>query len=112
MFYEGVDDSVRIFAVDFREHDITRLTFDECCYLAILAAEQKVPFPVTGYRTVFGRSWTFANRYRVNDSTVNAGLLRVVARTAHSSCAPQMRHQLLLQSPTGLNEQAAINGLV
>src|SRR5262245_38801503 len=79
---EGVDDGLGIFAVDLREHDVAGLPFDQGGNLAIVAAKQEVTFPVTRQRTVVGRSGTLADGYRVGDSTVNAGLLRVVSGTA------------------------------
>ena len=48
MLDERINDRLGIFAIDLREHDVARLTLDECCNLAILAAEQEITFPVTG----------------------------------------------------------------
>ena len=80
--------------------------------LAVGTSEQQVTFPVTWYRPIFSRGWALADRHGVNDSSVGVCLLRVVARAAHASRAPQMLQQFLLQGPTGLNEQAAVDGLV
>ena len=71
---EGVDDSLGIFAVDLREHDIAGLTFHEGGNLAIVAAKQKVTFPVTRQRTVVSRSGALADGDCVANATVNAGL--------------------------------------
>lgn len=43
---------------------------------------------------------------------MDIGLLGVVARTSHSPRVPEMLQQLLLQGATGLNEEAAVDGLV
>ena len=67
---------------------------------------------VPGYGPIFNRGRTLADRHRVNDSAVIFCLLRVMAGTPHDSGAPQMLQQLFLQGATGLNEQAAIDGLV
>ena len=53
---------------------------------------QKLPHELykslTWDSAVFDRGGTLADGYRVGDSAVNAGLLRMVARAAHPSCAP------------------------
>src|SRR5512143_3621416 len=66
---------------------------------------------MTRKRAVFDSGRTRADRHRVSDLPVNAGLLRMVSRTTHASGAPQVRHQLLLQSAGWLYEQAAIDRL-
>lgn len=88
------------------------MAFDEGRNLAVAAFTQKVTFPMTWHRPIFSRGRTLADRYRANDPAVIVSLLRVVARTAHDSRAPQMFQQLLFQGASGLNEEAAINGFV
>jgi hypothetical protein len=73
------------------------LTFNERRDLAVLAAEEQVTFPVARKRTIFDCRGTLADRYRISDLPVDAGLLRMVSRTTHASGTPQVRHQLLLQ---------------
>src|SRR5665647_2461455 len=112
MFNQRVDDRFRIFSGDLHQHHIACMTFDESRNLAVPASAYQVTFPVTGYRPVCNRGRTLADRYRIGNSAVIGCLLRMMARAAHDSCAPQMLHQLFLQRPTGLNEEATIDGLV
>ena len=109
---ECIDDRLGILAGDLHQHHVARLTFDEGRNLAAPAAAQQITFPVTGYRAVFNCGRAFADRHRVADSAVIVRLQRVMARTAHGSRAPQVLKQLLLQCTTGLDEEAAIDGLV
>src|SRR5674476_693119 len=112
MLNQRVDDGLGIFTGSFNQHHIARLAFDEGRNLTVTTAAQQVPFPVTGYRPVCHRGRTLADRYRIGNSAVVVCLLRMMARAALNSCAPQMLHQLLLQRPKSLNEKAAIDGLV
>src|SRR5215471_16262301 len=109
---ERTDDSLGIFAIDLCQHEVARLTLHQRCNLAVLTTEEQIAFPVARYRSVFDGCWPLTDGDSVNDSTMNAGFLRVVSRTAYSSRPSQMRHQLLLQSAAGLYEQTAIDGLV
>src|SRR5271170_2165213 len=106
MLDQRVDDRLRIFAANLDQHRIAGMALDQSRNLAVLAAEQEVTFPVPGYGPVFHAGRTLADRDGAGDSAVIVCLLGVMARTAHHSAAPQMLHQLLLQSATGLDEQA------
>jgi hypothetical protein len=88
------------------------LTLDQRCDLAVATTEQQVSFPVTRYRSIFDGNWALTDRDGVDDLAVDIGLLRVMARTAHPARASQVLQQLLLQRPTGLNEQAAVDRFV
>src|SRR5471032_481940 len=109
---ERIDDRFCVLARNLRKHHVARVTLNQRRDLAVLAAEQQITFPVTGHGTVFSRGRTLADRDGVRDLTVNRGLLRVMPRATHPTRAPQMLRQLLLQSPTGLDEEAAIDRLV
>ena len=98
--------------VTLYQHCIACIALDKGRNLAVLASERLVAFPVTGYRPVFNAGRTLADRDGVGDSAVMVRLHGVMARTAHHSGAPQMRHQFLLQGAAGLDEEAAIDGLV
>ena len=59
MVDQRVDDRLGILVVDFDQHDVACFPFNECCNQIVLAAEQQVTFPVTGYGPIFpeaGRS--------------------------------------------------------
>jgi hypothetical protein len=56
------------------------MTFDECCNLAVFAAEQKVALPVPRQRTIFNRGRAFPDGYGVRDSAVILCFQRVMAR--------------------------------
>jgi hypothetical protein len=88
------------------------LTLDQGGNLTARAPEQQVALPMTGHCPIFHRGRALADRYGVKDSSVVIGLLRVMARTAHDPRASQMLQQFLLQGPTGLDKEAAIDGLV
>jgi hypothetical protein len=67
---------------------------------------------VTGHRAVFHRSRPDPDRDDVRDLTAPAPLGAGVTGTADRPPRAQMREQLPLQHPTGLNEQAAIDRLM
>ena len=68
------------------------------------ATKRQIPFPVSWYCPVVYCSRSLADRHRINNTAMAVRLLRVVARTAHNPCAPQMLQQFLLQGTTGLDE--------
>lgn len=79
MLDQRIDDRLGIFASDFHQHHIARLTFNQGGDLAIRIAEQKIPFPVTRYRTILNAGGALANRHGIGDSAVIARLLGVMA---------------------------------
>jgi hypothetical protein len=109
---QRIDDRFGVFARDLYQHHIAGLPLDQGGNLAVLAAEQKIAFPVAGNRSIFDRRRPLADRDRAGDPAVIVGLLRVMPRAAHRTRAPQVRQQLLLQSAAGLDIQRAIDSLV
>ena len=67
---------------------------------------------VARYRSIFDGGWPLTDRHGIDDPAVDVCLLRVLARAAHAPGAPEMLEQFLLQGPAGLNEEAAVDGLV
>lgn len=47
--------------------------------LAVLAAAQKIPFPVPWYRTILNAGWPFAYGNRIADAAMVVGFLGVMA---------------------------------
>ena len=72
----------------------------------------RLPSKMTRSDLIANLAQLHPQRYRISNSAVIGCLLRMMARATHYSCAPQMLHQIFLQSPTGLNEEAAIDGLM
>ena len=107
MVDQRIYDRLGILAVDFDQHDIAGMTFDECCNLTIVAAEKQATFPVTGDGPILHRVRTFDNRYCADDSAVMRCLLGMMTRATHASCTPKMLQQLFFQGTTGLNEETA-----
>src|SRR5215831_21170709 len=67
---------------------------------------------MTGHRPIFCLGWPLSDRHRPGDPAMVGGLLRVMARAAHPASTPEVLQQLFLQSPTGLDEQRAVDRLV
>jgi hypothetical protein len=67
---------------------------------------------VAWHGPVFNRGGALADRDGVDDLPVDVRLLRVMPGTAHAAGSSQVLQQLLLQRPTGLNEQAAVDRFV
>jgi hypothetical protein len=105
---QRIHDCLSILLADLREHHIARLTFNERRDLAVLAAEQQITFPVSRERAIFDRRGTLANRYRISDLAVDAGLLRMVSRATRTSGAPQVGQRSILYKFTDLRALASI----
>jgi hypothetical protein len=54
------------------------VTLDKRCDLTVVAATDKITFPVTGYGTVFNLGRSLSDRDRVTDPAVVFGLLCVM----------------------------------
>ena len=104
MLDQRIDDRLRIFAANLDQHRIAGMALDQGRNLAVLATAQQVAFPVPGYRPVRRAGRTLADRDGVGDAAVIVRLLGVMARPTHRPSAPQVLHQFLLQSATGLDE--------
>jgi hypothetical protein len=109
LFNQRADDCLGISALNSNQHAVARVAFYEGSDLAVIAADQQITFPVSRYRTILYLSGTLTNRNRIPDMLL---LLREAARMAHHPILSQMRQQLLLQRPTGLNEQRPVNRFV
>src|SRR6478609_6238878 len=59
------------FLATFASIHVARLTLHQRRDLAVLAAKQRVTFPVARKRTIFDRRGTLADRYRVSDLSVD-----------------------------------------
>jgi hypothetical protein len=54
------------------------MTFDKRRDLAVVAAEQGIPFPVTGHSTILSLSRSLADTDRIGDAAMTGSLARVV----------------------------------
>ena len=79
LFDECVDNCFGVFAFHSNEHQIACVAFDQCRDLAVVAATDKIAFPVTRYRSVRDFRRPFTDRHRINDATMIRRLLRVMA---------------------------------
>src|SRR5208283_1089981 len=80
--------------------------------VAVLSSGQQIPFPVTGYRSIFRFRRSFADRDGIDDLSAAMSMFAGMTRATHASLGPQMVHQLSFQHSTRLNEQAAVDGFV
>lgn len=76
---ECIDDGRGVFASGFHKHGVACLRLDQGGNLAVVAAKEKVTFPVPGYCSILGTGRTLADRYRPIDSAVVIGFLCVMA---------------------------------
>ena len=53
MLDQRVNDGLGVFALHPDQHDVTRMTFHQCCNLAVVAADEQVAFPVTRDGSIF-----------------------------------------------------------
>jgi len=112
VFDQRVDHGLCVLAADPYEHDVARVTLHERGNLAVMAPHQQITFPVAGHGPVFDLSRAFADGYHAGELAMIGRLLSVVARTSHGACASEMHQKLLFQGTTGLDEEAAIDGLM
>ena len=75
---ECVDHRLGILAPHPGQQDKPRVTLDKRCDLTVVAATDKVAFPVTWYGTVLNLGRSLSDRDRVADPAVVLGLLCVM----------------------------------
>jgi hypothetical protein len=109
---QRIDHGFGVLACQLHQHQVARLTFDQCGDLAVAPAEHQVPFPVARHRAIFDKRRAFADRHCVGDLPMDCGLLRVMARASHAARAPQVLEQFLFQRTARLNEETAVDRFV
>ena len=67
---------------------------------------------MTRHRSVLDLGWTLSDRHRIGDLAAPIIVLSFGLPSAHRPLRAQHLHQLFLQQPPGLHEQASIDGLV
>ena len=61
------------------QHHIARVTLDQGRDLRVVAAADKITFPVTGYGSILDFGWSLTDRDGVADPAMVLGLLCVMA---------------------------------
>ncbi len=79
MLDERVDHRFGVFALHSDQHDVSSMALNEGRDLAVASAHDQVAFPVTWHSAILDAGRSFSDRYRVGDSAVVVGLLRVMA---------------------------------
>ena len=59
--------TVSVSFLDPHQHHVTGLTLDQGGDLAVIAAEEEIPFPVAGHRTILRLRWPLTDRDRIED---------------------------------------------
>ena len=112
MLDESIDHRLGVFARHPDQHHVTRMTLNECCDLAVVAARYQVAFPVARNGTVLNLGRALPDRDGVADPAVVFCLLRVMTRSTHRPGFPKTLYKLLFQGASGLDEQRFIDRLV
>src|SRR5882724_11456331 len=90
------------------EHREARMAPHERGDVSIVRSREEIAFPVSGYRSVLDLGWALADRDRVHD--LAKPVLRCAALgLAHLPTGAKVRHQLLLQHPSRVNEEALVD---
>jgi hypothetical protein len=91
---------------------VARCEFHQGCDVTVPRAAQEIALPVTQNGTVLHFRGPFADRDGLRNLTASVFKDMRVLRPAYAALGSQVVQQLLFQRPTGLNEQASVNGFV
>src|SRR5260370_19532160 len=80
--------------------------------VTVLCAAEQITFPMPRNGSVFHFRGPFTDRDGIDHLPPGLSADRCMERAAHAPLAPQGLHQLLLQHPPRLQEQASLNRLV
>ena len=112
MLHEGCCHGGCILVLYFGQHDIPRLAFDERRNIAVVSAANEIAFPMPRDCAIFHGSGPVLNRDGIGDFPQSLVLQTRLLRAANGSLGSETGLQLLLQDASGLNIEAAIDGLV
>ena len=102
----------RISASYLDQHDKARMAFHQGRDVTVPCAAQEIDLPVTWNGAILYFRRPFADRDGPRNLTAPVFKDMRVLRPAYAALGSQVVQQLLFQRPTGLNEQASVNGLV
>ena len=112
MLDEGSDNALGVLVLNFRQHHKAGMALDQRGDVAVVRPHDQVALPMARNGTILDLRWAFTDRNCIFDFAQLKALLRGVPGSPDGARATQAFLQFLLQNPTGLNLEAAIDRFV